>query len=99
MITLELFTLVDDVERGEYLACQGVSTYRGVLILWDEDFDPRVQGIIDQLSVCQRRHLIAIREHQAVLDFIVPEVYPDFPGEFHVGGDVFIVNQYHETRE
>jgi len=99
MITIELFKLLCDIERGEYLHCNGVSTYRGVLILWDEDFDTRVQLVIDQLSGIQRRHLIAIREHKATLDFIVPEIYPDFPGEFHVDGDVFVVNQYHDVRE
>jgi hypothetical protein len=98
-ITIELFTLLDDIEHGEYLACSGVSTYRGVLILWDEDFDPRVQIVIDQLTDPQRRHLIAIREHQGVLDFIVPEVYPAYPGEFDVNGDLFTVDKYHEARD
>jgi len=81
--------------REQILPCRGVSFYRGVIIMWDEDHDPRVQQVVDQLLPTQKDNLVAIQEHEASLSLVVkdptraPSEYDEFEVDF--GGDIFNV--------
>lgn len=45
----------------------GVSCYRGVLVLWDNDEDTRVLDFLDEMPDMMRWELIAIHEHEGVV--------------------------------
>jgi hypothetical protein len=55
--------VVLDVNDLDDLRVVGFSVYNNVLILWDEDFDPRVQEAIDLFRM-RGGMLIAIHEHK-----------------------------------
>jgi hypothetical protein len=82
------------IKRGDYLPCKGVSVYRGVLILWDEDFDARIKSLINQLT-----HLpgsLAVQERKATLTFFVrDEITANYlreKSEWVCYEDVFLLN-------
>ncbi len=43
---------------------KGITLHRGVIVLWDEDYDARVLDIIDGLNNFVRDGLVAIHEHK-----------------------------------
>ena len=42
----------------------GFSVYRGVVVVWDEDMDQRVLGVVDKMSDKDRMNLYAIHERE-----------------------------------
>jgi hypothetical protein len=44
--------------------CEGMTAYRGVLILWDEDYDTRVVDLLDGMTDAERRELVAVHENE-----------------------------------
>ena len=46
---------------------QGFSIYRGVLIQWDEDHDPRVLRFVDNLAPADRACLLIAQEHEGMI--------------------------------
>ena len=54
----------------------GFSIYRGVLILWDEDHDQRILGVIDKMPARVIKHLLIAQEHEGCIDFVWNEVIP-----------------------
>ena len=66
---------------------EGMSVYKGVLVLWDKDFDARVLEFVDQVPDALRARLLTVQEHKAYLFLLwhgeVPEQYaeaqPDEP--------------------
>lgn len=48
--------------------CHGISVHRGVLVLWDEDFDTRILMGIDMMDAFDRSQLFAAAESKGVVD-------------------------------
>lgn len=54
-------------QQGSY----GYSIHRGVLVVWDEDNDPRVLTLIDQMNPGAREALLAVGESQGSVSFLL----------------------------
>ena len=73
----------DDVKRiGRFT---GITTYRDVLVFWDEDDDTRVLDMIDIMEPWDRCHLIAVHEHEGTVDLFWNA--PTVPQQFKNGFD------------
>jgi hypothetical protein len=48
----------------------GFSIHRGVLVLWDEDYDRRILTMLGKMSSNVLRKLIACHEHEGSVGFI-----------------------------
>lgn len=56
-----------------------VSTYNGVIVIWDEDYDTRVLGFIDTLSPAVRSNLLTVHEHEGTIELLwAGSVPPNF---------------------
>ena len=82
----------------------GFSIYRGVLIVWDEDYDPRILGMIDDMPDQARKEVLAAYEHEGGLsllwtdDDIAPSEYD--PGELLDvrGSDVWAIHEWEDYK-
>lgn len=54
-----------------------LSVYRGIIVLWDENFDPRVLEFIDALPSEVMTQLVVISEHEGCVTFVWEEEIPD----------------------
>ena len=57
---IPVLSLAELVQMGSHLS--GVSVYRGVLVVWDEDFDTRIITLINELFARGKRAPFAICE-------------------------------------
>tara|TARA_R110000803_G_scaffold82603_2_gene148771 strand:+ start:544 stop:885 length:342 start_codon:yes stop_codon:yes gene_type:complete len=48
----------------------GFSIYRGVLVVWDEDWDKRILRVVDNIPPYERDELVAIQESKAWISFL-----------------------------
>jgi len=64
----------------------GMSVYRDVLVLWDEDYDTRVLDFIDDMGTVYRDNLLAVRENKGSLDLRWKADQP-IPSELQPHGD------------
>lgn len=57
----------------------GISTYKNIIIVWDEDYDKRVLKFIDKMIPELRKELLLAEEHKGCLFLlwkdIIPKVY------------------------
>lgn len=67
----------------------GISVYRGVIVVWDEDYDQRVLTFIDELSVKVREQLMLVSESKASLRLVWKLVYPT---HYQVDDDVEVAD-------
>ena len=70
----------------------GYSVYKGVLVQWDEDQDPRVLDLIDDLDGPTRYNLAAVQEHEGTLSLLWKEEVPRWllqNESLEVAGDIW----------
>lgn len=60
-----------------YIVNESYSVYKGVLVVWDSDYDSRVLNFIDDLDSETREKLISLSEHEGGIDFLWAESVPD----------------------
>ena len=86
-LAIPVFSISDMPNMGH---CKDFSLYKGVLVQWDEDRDPRILEFIDSLPDDCRRTLLVAQEHEGTLsmlwDGVIPERYPD-RGDVGICGD------------
>jgi predicted LPLAT superfamily acyltransferase len=67
------------------------SVYKGVRVLWDEDYDHRVLSVVDSISPEIRKSLVAIHERKALIQLwwkdTIPEKYAAMSGIDVFDGD------------
>ncbi len=65
-----------EVESG-----YGFSLYRGVFIGWDEDYDPRILRLVDEMLEVDRHGLIGVMETKGNLFLLWKNLIPHCYGE------------------
>jgi hypothetical protein len=71
----------------------GLSLYRGVLVVWDEDYDARVLEFIDGLSEEARRQLLVVHEREGSISYVWDRHQPsECEGQVDVDGDTWWVD-------
>jgi len=76
----------------------GFSLYRGVLVVWDDDYDVRVLDVLDRMPVNVLEQLLAVYERKASISFLwdkaVPHGYTEYdPVDLEPGdGDLFHIH-------
>ena len=70
-----------------YIVNGSYSVYKGVLVVWDEDYDSRILDFIDELHQYIREKLISVSEHEGSIYFLWAESVPD---EFSEGVNVVV---------
>jgi hypothetical protein len=76
--------------------CVGFTRHEGILVLWDEDYDPRVLNLILEMNPAERRNLVAIHEHKAMLDLYWIRSIPARYDEHSIDsqGDCFYIRNH-----
>ena len=59
----------------------GFSNYRGVLIWWDEDYDPRILRFVDQMADADRQSLLGAMETEGNVYLLWDRLIPHRYGE------------------
>jgi hypothetical protein len=60
-----------------YIINESYSVYKGVLVVWDSDYDSRVLDFIDDLDSETREKLISVGERKGSIHFLWAETIPD----------------------
>jgi hypothetical protein len=93
-----MFTLSDLFKIDIFQDCKGMSIYKNVLILWDEDFDTTIHNFIDSLGI-DAKSLCAAMERKGILNLLwhdfIPEKYQENK-EVLVNKDYFFEIDYYD---
>jgi hypothetical protein len=72
----------------------GYSLYKGVLLQWGEDHDPRILAFVDSLPQPAREQLLIVQEHEGgialVWNYSIPTGFEE-GGEVEVAGDYWSI--------
>lgn len=72
----------------------GLSLYKGVLVVWDEDRDTRVLKFIDGLTPEDREQILVVQEHEGSIQFLCDRYLPySCEGSVEVDGDNWSVDE------
>jgi hypothetical protein len=76
--------------------CTGISTHKGVLVLWDEDKDDRVIGFLDGMTDAERNNLAAIHECEGMVNLYWRHYIPSrfAVGQVMIPCDVWTAEHY-----
>jgi hypothetical protein len=61
---------VEDIDGMGIDPSFGCSTYKGVMIYWDENYDHRILDVLDSMEQNHRYHLIACAHYEEALYFM-----------------------------
>lgn len=51
----------------------GISIYRGIIVIWDEDHDARILRFVDNLTNDELKYVIAVHERKGSLSIVYRE--------------------------
>lgn len=96
-ISIPVFSLqnLKDVARSlDY----GISLYRGIIVIWDEDHDPRVFTLIDEYFQIGTKKPFAINEHEANVSILWKEESDASNGmvDYDVEDDNWVATDYYK---
>ena len=73
----------------------GVTAFKGVIVVWDEDFDTRVLTLVDRILEEKQGELVSIYEHEGCVRFvwnrIIPEKYSIDAEQIEIGFDLWTI--------